>query len=86
MYCLGQWKTPIITGDRPPPCAYFSIDALPDNRGIIFGGVTIKLGTDVFNRVNDLFLLSFPQDVIVSCLVLLIITTTFSIKTNDDHA
>ena len=63
----GEWKSPRITGDRPPTaCAYFSINSLPENKGIMFGGLTIN-ETGVFNRVNDLFLLSFPQDVVVSC-------------------
>ena len=54
MFSLGRWKIPIITGNRPPPCAWFSLNALPGNRGVIFGGTTVnKFGK---NRVNDLFL------------------------------
>ena len=55
-----------MKGDRPPPCAYFTINALPDNRGIMFGGVTTKVGTKKLTRVSDMFLLNISQDVIVS--------------------
>ena len=67
-YCISsaKWKTPIMKGDRPPPCAYFTINALPDNKGIMFGGVTIKMGTRTLTRVSDMFLLNISQDMIVS--------------------
>ena len=61
----GQWKVPIITGNRPPPCSRFSIHTLPGNSGVMFGGGII--GETRFHRVNDLFLLSFSQNAIVSC-------------------
>ena len=64
-FSSGQWKVPIITGDRPPPCARFNIKTFPSNRAVMFGGFIIdKTG---FHRVNDLFLLSFSQNTIVSC-------------------
>ena len=53
------------TGNCAPPCAAFSINTLPDNKSVMFGGFTID-GTE-FRRVNDLFLLSFSQNSIVSC-------------------
>ena len=61
----GQWKLPMITGNRPPPCVDFSIHTLSSNKGVMFGGYTIdEIG---FRPVNDLFLLSFYQNTIVSC-------------------
>ena len=65
MYFAGQWNVPIITGNRPQPCSLFSINTLPGNRGVMFGGFTID--ETGFRRVNDLFLLSFSQNTIVSC-------------------
>ena len=62
---LGQWQVPIVTGNRPPPCAGFSIHALPSNIGVMFGGGTID--ETGFHRVNNLYLLSFSQNAIVSC-------------------
>ena len=61
----GQWKVPIITGNRPPPLAYFTINTLPGNRSVMFGGRTID--ETGLHRVNDLFLLLFSQNTIVSC-------------------
>ena len=61
----GQWKVPIITGYRPPPCAGFSIHTLPGNRSVMFGGRAF--GENRFCSVNNLFLLSFSQNTIVSC-------------------
>ena len=61
----GQWKVPIITGNFPPPCSRFSINTLSGSGGVIFGGFTID--ETGFRRINDLFLLSFSQNTIVSC-------------------
>ena len=64
-FSSGQWKVPIITGNRPPPCADFTINTLPGNKGVMFGGFTID--ETALRRVNDIFLLSFSQNTIVSC-------------------
>ena len=64
VFSSGQWKVPIITGNRPPPCVDFTINTLPDNKSVMFGGFTID--TTGYCRVNDLFLLSFSQTTIVS--------------------
>ena len=64
VFSSGQWKVPIITGNRPSPCSGFSINTLPGNRSVIFGGYTFD--ETRFRRVNDLFLLSFSQNAIVS--------------------
>ena len=70
----GQWNIPVITGSRPPPCAYFTINALPDNKGVIFGGTTINERKSYY-CTNDLFLFTCSQNTIVSYLV-------FSINNN----
>ena len=41
MICfLGEWLSPIVSGDCPPPCYYFSLTALTDNTFLMFGGET----------------------------------------------
>ena len=65
VFSSGQWKVPIITGNCPPPCSGFSIHTLPGNGGVMFGGVAID--ETGFRRVNDVFLLSFSENTIVSC-------------------
>ena len=61
----GQWIVPIITGNRPQPFSHFSINTLPGNKSVIFGGGTVD--ETGFHRVNDLFFLSFSENGIVSC-------------------
>ena len=61
----GQWEVPVITGTRPPPLTHFSLNTLPGNRGVIFGGTTVdETGK---HRVNDLYSFSCSRDAIVRC-------------------
>ena len=68
----GQWKTPEMTGNLPLPCAYFTLNTLPDGRGIMFGGITMNSNNEK-TRINDLFLLNLnhsqDEHEIVSCFV-----------------
>ena len=65
IFSLGQWEIPIVTSTRPPPCAYFTSNTLPGNRGVMFGGIVVdETGK---HRVNDLFLFTCLRDTIVSC-------------------
>ena len=66
IYFLGKWIAPVITGTRPPPCTYFTINTLPGNTSVIFGGISINYGLNHFYCVNDLYF-AFSQDKIVSC-------------------
>ena len=34
----GVWSSPITTGERPPPCAYFSLISIDYKRAVMFGG------------------------------------------------
>ena len=43
---LGVWISPIASGDRPPPCFFFSLTSLTDNTFIMFGGKTADGQTD----------------------------------------
>ena len=36
----GNWIVPDITGNGPPPCNVFTLTKLPNNRAILFGGIT----------------------------------------------
>ena len=65
VYSSGQWNIPVITGTRPPPCAHFTMNTLPANRGVMFGGVTISEGNN-FHCVNDLYLFQYSDNTIVS--------------------
>ena len=64
MFPSGHWEVPVITGNPPPPCTYFSSNALPSNRGVMFGGTVVNESGK--HRVNDLFLFTCFQDTVVS--------------------
>ena len=36
----GNWIVPDITGKGPPPCNIFTLTKLPNNRAMLFGGIT----------------------------------------------
>ena len=36
----GQWISPIVSGDCPPPCDKFSLTPLTDDTFVMFGGKT----------------------------------------------
>ena len=61
----GQWIVPVITGTRSPPLAYSTINTLPGNRGVMFGGVTIN-ERNCYYRINDLYLFHYSRNTIVS--------------------
>ena len=61
IFLIAQWKLPVITGNRPPPCAYFTIHTVPGNKGVMFGGIDI--GT---RRTNDLHIFTIDNTIIVS--------------------
>lgn len=44
-----QWKSPTVKGDRPPPIYGFTLSAINNNTGILFGGtVDGKTSSDVY--------------------------------------
>ena len=64
MFPSGHWEVPVITGNPPPPCTYFSSNTLSSNRGVMFGGTVVDESGK--HRVNDLFLFSCFQNTVVS--------------------
>ena len=49
---LGKWSSLQTTGERPPPCNYFSFTMVDDHRAVLFGG--FQGGK---RRTNDVYLL-----------------------------
>ena len=39
-YFLGEWISPTVTGDRPPPICLFTLTSVTNNSAILFGGST----------------------------------------------
>ena len=46
------------------PSTGFSINILPGNRAIVFGGITVI--DQKFHRSNDIFIVSFTNNTVVS--------------------
>ena len=59
--CVGQWSVPIISGQCPPPCDNFTLNELPHNRGIMFGGYGVGSV-----RYNDIYIIKLTKDTVVS--------------------
>ena len=47
-----------------PPSCFFSINVLPGNRAILFGGITIV--DQEIHRSNDIFIVFFTNNTVVS--------------------
>ena len=64
IYCynllfIGKWSVPIISGQRPPPCSDFTLNKLPHNRGIMFGG------DGNLTWYNDIYIIELTSDTVV---------------------
>ena len=64
MFPIAQWTVPTVTGTRPPPLGWFTLNPLPGtNRSIIFGGLVVD---DTAYRTNDVYLVTYTKDLVVS--------------------
>ena len=63
---LGSWSSPSVKGSRPPPCAYFSLTMIDEERAVMFGGYDCN-----WKCLNDVYVLHMST--MVSCLLLPII-------------
>ena len=57
----GKWIVPVITGTHPPLTVYYTMNTLPGNEGVIFGGTTIN-ETDVHCE-DDLFIFTYSHNI-----------------------
>ncbi len=60
--------SPLITGDRPPPMAGFTINVIPNNKmkAIIFGGKIVTVGNKS-HYSNDLYyIMALTDNTVVS--------------------
>ena len=69
----GQWVSPLITGDRPPPMARFTINVLSNNRmyAIIFGGVIVT-ESNKNHCSNDIYYMTLADNTVVSSDIIII--------------
>ena len=59
---LGEWISPIIHGDCPPPCDFFPLTSLTDDRFVMFGGRTAD------GQTNAIYIGHCTKSTIVSIL------------------
>ena len=60
----GEWSSPNITGQPPPPCSHFTLTPVGERRAVLFGGVS---GSRTIN--DDLFIVDLSRDTVVSVIV-----------------
>ena len=58
--CLGEWITPTVTGDRPPPIDDFTLTSLTNNTAVLFGGYTTN------GSSNNVYIIDFNKTSVVS--------------------
>ena len=61
---LGEWTSPTVTGDRPPPINAFSLTSITNTTSLLFGGV---IGDGRYS--NDVYIFDFTDTSVVSVLL-----------------
>ena len=65
-FFLGEWITPTVTGDRPPPIDAFTLTSVTNNTAILFGGYTTNRAS------NNVYIINFTKTLLVSVLISII--------------
>ena len=64
---LGQWISPNVTGDRPPPIYAFTLTSINNSSAILFGGFTANGPGSITNGPsNNIYILNFTDTSVVS--------------------
>ena len=58
----GEWSSPRVTGQPPPPCDYFTLTPVGQRRAALFGG-GVKSGVAVS---DDLLIVELTKHTVVS--------------------
>ena len=61
----GEWSSPNITGQPPPPCYNFTLTPVGERRAALFGGSS----GSVLTVSDDLFIVDLSRDTVVSVIV-----------------
>ena len=64
--CLGEWITPTVTGDRPPPISSLTLTSVTINTAVLFGGYTTN------ENSNNVYIIDFTKTSVVSVLISII--------------
>ena len=55
----GEWSSPDITGQPPPPCDYFTLTQVSENKAALFGGQSVS------GFLSDLFVVELSKSTVV---------------------
>ena len=58
----GEWSSPSITGQPPPPCNSFTLTQVGERKAALFGGDSVPL------PYNDLFVVELSRHTVVSAM------------------
>ena len=72
--CLGEWITPTVTGDRPPPIHSFTLTSVDNNTAVLFGGDTTSNEAS-----NNVYIINFTKTLVVSALISIFIRNDYFI-------
>ena len=61
---LGEWTSPTVTGDRPPPIHDFTLTSITNTTSLLFGG---DIGYD--EESNNVYTFEFTDASVVSVLL-----------------
>ena len=57
----GEWNSPRVTGQPPPPCRQFTLTPVGERRAALFGG---SIGLGAYS--NDLLIAELTKHTVVS--------------------
>ena len=58
----GEWSSPRVTGQPPPPCSQFTLTPVGERRAALFGG---SIGYGAAN-IDDLLIVELTKHTVVS--------------------
>ena len=62
----GEWSSPNITGQPPPPCSEFTLTPVGERRAAL---LVVRLDQNVGDYSDDLFIVDLSRDTVVSVIV-----------------
>ena len=51
-----MWRSPVTSGERPPPCAAFTFTSIDNRRAVLFGGRNGAQGV-----MNDVYIIDLEK-------------------------
>ena len=69
---IGEWITPTVTGDRPPPIRDFTLKPVTNNTAVLFGGDPSE---------DSVYIIDFTKTSVVSVLITMYTAKNFVITT-----